>query len=112
MDNYLIYHFIISNKSKFIASDLENIRIAMENMSKEQCLNVSKVNFTSPKLMLVVSIILGFFGVDRMVLGEFGFGFLKLITFGGCGVWWLADLFLIMRKTKDFNYSKFLRNIV
>jgi TM2 domain-containing membrane protein YozV len=112
MDHILIDYFIISNKDKFIASDLENIRVSMANMSEEQCLNISKIDFTSPDLMLAVSIILGFLGVDRMALGEFGLGFLKLITCGGCGIWWLVDLFIIMRKTKEFNYRKFLQNIV
>jgi len=112
MNNSFIDNFIISNKDKFIASDLENIRVFMENMPEGQCLNVSKINFTSPGLMLVVSIILGFLGVDKMVLGDFGLGLLKLITFGGCGMWWIADLFLVMRQTKEFNYRKFLQNIV
>ena len=38
---------------------------------------------------------LGNFGVDRFYLGYTGLGIAKLLTGGGCGVWWLIDLVLI-----------------
>lgn len=44
---------------------------------------------------LIFSILLGCLGVDRFYLGYIGLGILKLITFGGFGVWWLIDLILI-----------------
>ena len=42
-------------------------------------------------------------GIDRFVLGQTVLGLLKLFTFGGCGVWWFIDLFLVMGSTKDIN---------
>ena len=54
-----------------------------------------KVNWI---LTLIMSIIFGGIGVDRFIMGHVGLGILKLITFGGCGVWWLVDLILIATK--------------
>ena len=51
---------------------------------------------------LILSVIVGQLGVDRFYLGYTGLGILKLITFGGCGIWWLVDLILIAtRKMTD-----------
>ncbi|MDD5191175.1 MAG: TM2 domain-containing protein [Dehalococcoidales bacterium] len=44
---------------------------------------------------LLLSIFLGTLGIDRFYLGKIGTGILKLITFGGFGIWWLIDLILI-----------------
>ncbi len=39
----------------------------------------------------IISWGLGFLGADRIYKGQVGLGILKLITFGGLGVWWLID---------------------
>jgi TM2 domain-containing membrane protein YozV len=51
-----------------------------------------KVNWV---LTLIMSILFGSLGVDRFIMGHVGLGVLKLVTLGGCGVWWLVDLILI-----------------
>ena len=50
----------------------------------------------------LLSLLLGVLGVDRFYLGKVGTGILKLITFGGLGIWALIDLILILvNKTRD-----------
>ena len=44
---------------------------------------------------VLLSLFLGTLGIDRFYLGYPVLGILKLITAGGCGVWWLIDLILI-----------------
>ncbi len=48
-----------------------------------------------------MSILFGQLGIDRFIMGHVGLGILKLITFGGCGVWWIIDVILIATKA-DF----------
>jgi TM2 domain-containing membrane protein YozV len=54
-----------------------------------------KVNWL---LVLLMSIFFGHFGVDRFIMGHVGLGILKLLTMGGCGIWWLIDVILIASK--------------
>jgi TM2 domain-containing membrane protein YozV len=50
----------------------------------------------------LLSFFLGGLGADRFYLGYTGLGILKLVTFGGCGIWALIDFILIlMGKMKD-----------
>ena len=44
---------------------------------------------------LILSIFFGELGIDRFYLGYIGLGILKLITFGGFGIWYIIDIILI-----------------
>ncbi|MBP3044441.1 Ltp family lipoprotein [Arthrobacter jiangjiafuii] len=56
-------------------------------------------NAISPKsfvLTWILSLFLGGLGIDRFYLGKVGTGILKLLTFGGFGIWTLVDLIITL----------------
>jgi TM2 domain-containing membrane protein YozV len=65
------------------------------------------LNFASreknPTIALVLSLFLGTLGIDRFYLGSILLGVLKLITFGGLGIWAIIDWFLIMGAARQKN---------
>jgi len=52
-------------------------------------------------IALLFSIFLGYFGIDRFYMGQVGMGIGKLLTGGGCGVWWLIDIILIATRSSN-----------
>ncbi len=58
---------------------------------------------------IILSVLLGGLGVDRFYLGYTLLGVLKLLTFGGLGIWSLIDFILIVTgnlKPKGGEYAK------
>ena len=45
---------------------------------------------------LLLCIFLGGLGAHRFYTGHIGIGIAQLLTAGGCGIWWLVDLFMIL----------------
>ena len=65
----------------------------------------------------VFSFLLGVYGVDRFARGQIGLGLLKLMTFGGFGMWYAADLIIALlesyvgpyRDQEDLEFDQFGR---
>ena len=53
---------------------------------------------------VLLSIFLGYLGIDRFYTGHTVLGILKLLTGGGCGIWWFIDFILyVLDSVKDSN---------
>ena len=54
--------------------------------------NISKQWLT----VLLLSIFVGYLGVHRFYVGKIGTGVLMLFTLGGCGIWTIIDIIMIV----------------
>ena len=53
--------------------------------------------------MKILTIFLGFTGLQHFILKRYACGIYFLFTFGGLGVGWVVDLFRIHLLTEDYN---------
>ena len=61
---------------------------------------------------LLLCIFVGILGVHRFYTGHIGIGVVQLLTFGGCGIWWLVDLIMIATGTfTDSNGLPLVKNV-
>jgi TM2 domain-containing membrane protein YozV len=47
-------------------------------------------------MTLILCLVAGTLGVHRFYVGKTGSGVAMLLTVGGCGIWWLIDLIMIV----------------
>jgi len=58
---------------------------------------------------LLLCLFLGCFGAHRFYSGHIAFGLIQLFTAGGCGIWALVDLILILTNAYTDSYGRPLR---
>ncbi len=108
MDKQRIDMWIMHNSKYFPEDKMIYIRERLENMEDEQFARLSTIQFKDPTTMLIVSILLGGYGIDRFMLGDVGMGILKLLTGGLCGILAIYDWCTIMKKARELNFEKII----
>ena len=70
---------------------------------------IACANLHNPTHILLFSIFLGGFGVDRFMIGDVGLGVAKLL-FGWltCGIWPHIDIFMSYKSSKEKNFNKLM----
>lgn len=107
MEQNKIEMFIASLGNKFPSEKLMLMRNQLEKVEDQKLMVIQSVDYKDTTTLLIVSLFLGSFGVDRFMLGETGLGVAKLLTCGGIGIWTIIDWFTIMGRTREMNYQKF-----
>ena len=106
MDQQKIDMFIATNGSKFPEEKQMAIRELLANLDDNKFNLAQAVAYKDPTTLLIISIVAGTLGIDRFMLGETGLGVAKLLTGGGCYIWWLVDIFTVTKRTKEYNFTK------
>ena len=94
------------NAKYFPTEQVQYIRQRLEAIPEQQISMLYSISFQDPTMLLIISLLGGTLGIDRFLLGQIGLGVGKLLTCGGCGIWSIVDLFLIMDATRQSNAQK------
>ena len=107
MNNLQVDQLIAIYGSKLPYEDLGILREKLLEMDYNTA-SIYLAQSKDPTIAIILSVLVGSLGIDRIYIGDVIIGILKLITCGGCGIWWLIDLFLIMGATREKNLQKIL----
>ncbi|MCH5150635.1 MAG: NINE protein [Spirochaetales bacterium] len=126
--------FFSQNKYYFPNDSIGAILKAFNKLSEANLIAlISSCKFKNPNTMLVVSIVLGWLGIDRFMIGSIGMGILKLlcsiivifatdenisenifmlayIAFIIRIILWIIDIFVIKKATREKNLEILARN--
>jgi TM2 domain-containing membrane protein YozV len=107
-----INQFMMQNGKKFTTADIMIIKQQLESLTPEQIQILATGDYLDPTVNVIVSVLVGSLGIDRFLIGQTGWGILKLLTGGALGVWTIVDWFQISGLTKEANMEKFNENLM
>ena len=103
MDSQKVDMFVISNSKFFESNQVHLIRERLLTVDDSKWIMISTIQFKDPTVSIILSVLVGSFGIDRFIIGDTGLGIGKLLTCGGLGIWTIVDWFLIMGATREKN---------
>lgn len=97
----------VETLKKYIGSEhASELEALADNCDKSKLTNLT---FKNPRVAQILSIFLGFIGIDRLYQGGPKMFACKLamviLTFG---TWWLADIYFTRHTVEEANYEKLL----
>lgn len=104
MEKQKVDMFIGMNAENFTPQDLMIIKEKLEKMEDDKLFLIQGTEFQKPSTIFLIAILLGW---ERFWLDDVGLGIVKIITFYGCFIWWLVDIFSAKERAKKYNFKKF-----
>lgn len=111
MDQYNVDMYIMEVGNRFPDVHVPELRETLLTLDEQAFNAVKKVKYKNPTVALLLSIFMGIYGADRFYLGQIGFGFLKIFTCAGLGIWGVLDWFNIIHLVKEHNYKIILKHL-
>lgn len=100
--------FLMSNQKFFPPSKMIYLKDKLYNLTEEKFAMLSMVELKDPTTLLIISLFLGSFGIDRFMLKDTGMGVLKLLTGGCCGILTIIDWFSVQNKAREKNFNELM----
>lgn len=108
MDQQRLEMYLMTNAKNFPSNQIMYLKDRLAALDDNQFMMISSMELKDPNTMLIISIFLGTLGIDRFMLNDVGMGVLKLLTGGCCGVLTIIDWFMIMDKTREYNFMNIM----
>ncbi len=108
MDSTKVSMYLSNNQKYFPSEKIMYIKEKLDALDDSKLGLLSTIEFKDPTPMLLISIFLGSWGIDRFMMGEAGMGVLKLLTGGCCGILTIIDWCTITKKVKEQNFAKLM----
>jgi len=106
--NNKIDMWLMSHSNYFKPEHMVVIQEELSRLPEDKVGLLLALQLKNPTTILLFSIFLGSYGVDRFMLGDVGLGVGKLLTLGGCWIWWLIDIFLVSGRAKEKNFQELM----
>jgi TM2 domain-containing membrane protein YozV len=109
MEESKINQFALLHGDKFSMEDLFAMKERLKELDDSKFSFIVAQDYQKPSTLFLVSIFLGWFGVDRFMIGHTGLGIAKLfLNWFTFGIWWFVDWLLFIKKaTKATYFEKF-----
>lgn len=98
-----IQQYINKNIKYFKKDHLKYVKTMLEESNKDIS-EINSIKLKSPLTGVILSVFLGWLGIDRFYSRNYLYGFIKLCTCGLLGIGWFVDWFIIGNSVKTENY--------
>ena len=105
VDRQKVDMFLMSNQKYFPTEKIMYLKDKLYKLTEEKFSLLSTVEMKDPTTILIISLLIGAWGIDRFMLKDTGMGILKLLTGGCCGILTIIDWFSVQKKAKEMNFN-------
>lgn len=99
--------YLEEKQGYFPTESFDEVRNIIINSDSQTFEKILKADFKNPGLNILWAAAIGFMGFDRIFLfKDKTKGLLKVLTWGGFGVWYIIDILTAPKRSKEWNLNK------